>query len=170
MKHATEAWEIAGHYRLRRDVFCSEQGIFVGNDIDDADQTALPIVALTCILGAPDQVIGTVRIHQTAPGHWHGSRLAVQQGFRRLAGLGAELIRTAVGTARTIGAERFLAHVQPQNVPLFERLHWTSLTEINLHGRSHHLMQVDLSQYAPCQAPQKRLVLTERTTSAKAAA
>jgi putative N-acetyltransferase (TIGR04045 family) len=158
LKHAAEAWEIAGHFRLRRDVFCLEQGIFAGDDRDDADRTALPIVALTCLLGAPDQVIGTVRIHQTAPGHWQGSRLAVQRGFRRLGGLGAGLIAMAVGTARAYGAERFIAHVQPQNVQLFQRLHWTDLAEIDLHGRPHHLMQADLTFYPPYRLPQTRWV------------
>jgi putative N-acetyltransferase (TIGR04045 family) len=107
-----------------------------------------------------------VRIHETAPGHWQGSRLAVQQGFRRLGGLGAELIRAAVGTARALGAERFRAHVQPQNMPLFERMHWTRLAEIHLHGRLHHLMQVDLSRYRPVSAPNTRLVLNERPLAA----
>jgi putative N-acetyltransferase (TIGR04045 family) len=160
--HAREAWEIAGHFRLRHQVFCIEQGIFAGDDRDDIDDVALPIVALTCVLGAPDQVVGTVRIHQSAPGHWHGSRLAVQTGFRRLGGLGAALIRTAVGTARGAGATQFRAHVQPQNVPLFQRLFWISLAEVDLHGRPHHLMQVDLSRYAPCYGSATHLVLNAR--------
>jgi putative N-acetyltransferase (TIGR04045 family) len=83
-----------------------------------------------------------------------------------LGGLGAELTRAAVGTARALGAERFRAHVQPQNVPLFERMHWTSLAEIHLHGRLHYLMQVDLLRYAPVSSPHTRLVLNERRLAA----
>jgi putative N-acetyltransferase (TIGR04045 family) len=165
IKRATEAWETAGHFRLRRDVFCLEQGIFAGDDIDEADRTAIPIVALACVLGAADQVVGTVRIQQSEPGHWHGSRLAVQRGFRRLGGLGVELIRAAVGTAKAHGAQRFLAHVQPQNVALFERLHWVSLAEINLHGRPHQLMRVDLDRYAPAPVAHTRLVVPIRAAA-----
>jgi hypothetical protein len=52
--------------------------------------------------------------------------------------------------------------VQPQNVPLFQRLFWISLAEVDLHGRPHHLMQVDLSRYAPCYGSATHLVLNAR--------
>ena len=159
VRRASAAWERAGHFQLRRDVFCTEQGIFQGDDRDDADATAIAIVALSCLLGAPDHVVGTVRIVETSPGEWHGSRLAVQRGFRRLGGLGIALIRSAVSVANANGAQRFRAHVQPQNVTLFERLHWHTLEQIEIHGRPHHLMQVDLSQYPPCDLPETRMVV-----------
>jgi hypothetical protein len=37
--------------------------------------------------------------------------------------------------------------VQLQNVTLFEKLHWTRLAEVELHGRAHALMQADLAFY-----------------------
>lgn len=146
--------ELAAHFRLRRAVFCEEQGIFAHCDRDALDGTALAIVALDllAVAGPPDggEVVGTVRIHGAAePGLWRGSRLAVARAHRRVAHLGTELIRVAVGTAHARGARRFLAHVQAQNVPLFERLHWCSLAELDLHGRPHHEMEADLAHYPP---------------------
>ncbi len=155
---ATEAWERAGHFRLRQAVFCVEQGIFADSDIDGADATALPIVAQGCVLGSADQVVGTVRIHERAPGGWWGSRLAVHRDFRRVSGLGAALIQMAVCTATARGCVEFRAEVQVQNVALFERLHWTSLGAVERHGRPHHLMQADLAQYAPATATESRLL------------
>jgi putative N-acetyltransferase (TIGR04045 family) len=147
---AAEPWERAGHARLRREVFCGEQGIFRDDDRDALDGVALPLVAVAMVMNMPDQVVGTVRIHEAEAGLWYGSRLAVHRDFRRLAFLGSGLIGLAVGTARARGCIRFLAHVQAANVPLFERLHWRSLEPLTLHGRPHHLMQADLAQYPPC--------------------
>jgi hypothetical protein len=42
-----------------------------------------------------------------------------------------------------------LATVQIQNVRFFERLHWHSLNELEIRGVRHHLMEADLSYYAP---------------------
>jgi putative N-acetyltransferase (TIGR04045 family) len=148
-KLATETWEIAAHHRLRRAVFCAEQAIFPEDDRDGIDDTATRIVAFSCMGGGPDEVVGTVRIHQAEPGLWWGSRLAVAAAHRKVGRLGAELIRLAVCTAHARGCECFLAHVQSQNVPLFRRLHWQSESEILLHGRPHHVMRADLAHYAP---------------------
>ncbi|WP_428375656.1 MSMEG_0567/Sll0786 family nitrogen starvation N-acetyltransferase [Lichenicoccus sp.] len=149
VKLACEAWERHGHDRLRRAIFCDEQGIFAGDDRDGIDEVATPIVALSCIAGAADGVVGVVRIHQPEPGLWWGSRLGVHRHFRRIGSIGAELVRLAVCTASARGCERFLAHVQTQNVAFFERLHWHSLDAVMLHGRPHHLMQADLVRYLP---------------------
>jgi putative N-acetyltransferase (TIGR04045 family) len=148
---ATEAWEQASYARLRRQVFCIEQGIFAGDDRDAVDAFALPIIAVAIVIGIPD-VVGTVRIHEAEKRLWWGSRLTVHREFRRQAGLGAGLISLAVGTAQARGCDRFLAHVQAQNVPLFERLHWRRLAPVILHGRPHLLMEAGLAHYPPCPA------------------
>jgi len=150
IKHATERWERRDAARLRRSVFCTEQGLFEGSDADAIDRIATLIVAVSCVFGMPEQVVGTVRIHETQPGVWHGSRLAVHADYRGIALLGSELIRMAVSTAHGRGAHQFLAQVQTQNVSLFRRLHWQSLGEISLHGRLHHTMQASLYHYPPC--------------------
>ncbi|HUH84776.1 MAG TPA: MSMEG_0567/Sll0786 family nitrogen starvation N-acetyltransferase [Stellaceae bacterium] len=148
---ATESWERASYARLRRQVFCLEQGIFQNDDRDAVDEIALPIIAVAIVIGIPD-VVGTVRIHEVEPRLWWGSRLTVHRDFRRQAGLGPGLISLAVGTAQARGCDRFLAHVQAQNVPLFERLHWRTLAPVMLHGCAHALMEADLAHYPPCLA------------------
>ncbi|MDM0042579.1 GNAT family N-acetyltransferase [Variovorax sp. J22G21] len=150
VREAAQAWERDGAYVLRRAVFCIEQGIFTGDDRDAIDDTAQLLVAMSCIGGMPDQVVGTVRIHSPAPGLWWGSRLAVHPAFRSQGHLGATLIRLAVSRAHAQGCETFLAHVQSQNVPLFRKLGWHSLGELAIHGRAHTEMQADLGRYPPC--------------------
>ncbi|OZI63576.1 MSMEG_0567/Sll0786 family nitrogen starvation N-acetyltransferase [Bordetella genomosp. 11] len=149
IKHATQAWERAGAFQLRRDVFCEEQGIFDGDDRDAIDGHAHLLVALACVGGMPEEVAGTVRIHLDDRGRWWGSRLAVRGDFRRHGSLGAALIRLAVCSASAIGCHTFLAHVQRQNVPLFRRLHWRALEDVALRGRPHTLMRADLDAYPP---------------------
>ncbi|MEV4779054.1 MSMEG_0567/Sll0786 family nitrogen starvation N-acetyltransferase [Burkholderia sp. LMU1-1-1.1] len=145
IKLATSDAERQAALRLRHTVFCGEQGLFDGDDIDDIDATALTLVA---IAGA-GEVAGTVRIHHAAGGVWWGSRLAVARPARRQAAVGSGLIRLAVGSARALGCTTFLAHVQEQNVAMFEQLHWRSLGPLELHGRVHHLMRADLGFYPP---------------------
>jgi putative N-acetyltransferase (TIGR04045 family) len=147
VKVASEHWEMREAACLRRAVFCVEQKLFERDDRDSIDHLATVIVALSCVSGMPEQVVGTVRIHEAEPGHWQGSRLAVHADYRRVALLGTELVQLAVGIARRRGARRFTAQVQAQNVPLFRRLHWTTLEEITLLGRQHHRMEASLSHY-----------------------
>jgi len=158
IKWAASAWEREQAHALRRAVFCIEQGIFLGDDRDAIDAQAQAIVAVSCVGGAPDEVVGTVRIHEESPGLWWGSRLAVHAAFRHHGRIGATLIRLAVSSAHARGAETFLAHVQSQNVALFERLNWRTLKAQTLHGRAHHLMQADLAAYPPCHTPDSGFV------------
>lgn len=167
VKLATSEQERQATYALRRAVFCAEQGLFDGDDLDAIDAIALPLAAVLLGDDADDvnnqdaagahgdsgAVVGTVRIHQTQPGLWYGSRLAVARHARRIGSVGSGLIKLAVGTANARGCESFLAQVQSQNVPLFQRLHWASLAEIDVHGRPHHLMQADLAYYPPIHDP-----------------
>ncbi|GGC05771.1 hypothetical protein GCM10007205_13590 [Oxalicibacterium flavum] len=161
IKLATAQHEIDATRAIRRAVFCDEQGIFDGDDIDATDRIATPIAAL---LQSPagDEVVGTVRIHQPEPGLWYGSRLAVARHARRIGSVGSGLIRLAVCTANARGCHTFLAQVQAQNVPLFERLHWHSLQQMDIHGRPHHLMQADLAHYPPIHDGETGFVLFNR--------
>ena len=149
IRFAGTAWERAGAARLRRQVFCAEQGLFDGNDRDAIDDRAIPLVALSTLAGELDQVVGTVRIHEDEPGQWWGSRLAVAASHRRVGTLGPALIRLAVSSAHAMGCRRFHAFVQAQNELLFRRLHWQRLDELDLHGMPHALMQADLAHYPP---------------------
>lgn len=149
VKQASEAWERAATATLRREVFCSEQGLFEDDDRDAIDITAIPLAAISFNCGMPDRVVGTVRIHSPTPRQWFGSRLAVATSHRRSGRLGVNLIRLAVGHANALGCDTFLAHVQERNITLFKRLHWHTIDTLTLHGHPHHLMQADLEHYPP---------------------
>jgi putative N-acetyltransferase (TIGR04045 family) len=158
---ADGAWMQAEARALRRQVFCAEQGLFGDDDHDAVDDlpSTRSLVALACWGGQPDAVLGTVRIHEAAPGLWWGSRLAVRRDWRRHAQLGTGLIRLAVGSAHALGCSEFLAHVQAQNVALFERLRWQVLDRMQVHDRPHALMRAGLAAYPPCHRPYTGYVL-----------
>ena len=162
VKRAIEPWERAGSERLRREVFCHEQKLFVGSDRDAIDTDAIAIVAVTALAGTPNDVIGTVRIHEAESGIWHGSRLAVDKTYRGIGSLGPSLIQTAVGSARARGCVRFLATVQSQNESLFRRLHWQRIDDRVLHGVPHVFMQADLDYYPPVEATASFLIMTRK--------
>jgi putative N-acetyltransferase (TIGR04045 family) len=166
IKWAVTAWEREQAHALRRAVFVVEQRIFIGDDRDAIDARARLLVAVSCVGGAPDEVVGTVRIHEAEPGLWWGSRLAVDAAFRSHGRIGATLIRLAVTSARGCGCRVFLAHVQSQNVAMFERLHWQRLGAQMLHGRPHELMRADLAEYPPDLEPERGLVTRAVTTRA----
>ncbi|MBY5316194.1 histone acetyltransferase [Rhizobium leguminosarum] len=154
VKFATSAWERSQAHALRRAVFCEEQQIFEGDDRDAIDDHAIPIVALSMLGIAADQLVGTVRIHQAEPGLWWGSRLAVHQDFRKIGALGATLIKLAVSSANAIGCHTFFANVQVQNGLLFRRLHWDVIEEFEVYGKPHLRMKADLAYYPPCATPE----------------
>ena len=166
IRQATQPWEIGGAASLRHRTFVTEQGIFPDHDRDAVDKVALPLVAISTMASEADEVVGTVRIHETDPGVWWGSRLAVAPGYRRVGRLGAELIRLAVGTAHAQGAKLFLAYVQAQNVPLFEKLHWQSLGAQDLHGHPHMKMRADLDAYPPIVDPARGWMALTRKRAA----
>ena len=67
--------------------------------------------------------------------------------FRRSA---SSLIRLAVCSAHARGCRRFLAHVQAQNAPMFQRLHWrhdrgdgAARASASLHARRPHPLSAD---------------------------
>jgi putative N-acetyltransferase (TIGR04045 family) len=140
--------ERAAYFALRRSIFCLEQGLFAGDDRDEWDEVANPIV---CLHGADAHadVVGVVRIWESSAGDWWGGRLGVDAQFRTAATVGRRLVQTAVGTARAWGARRFRATVQRANVPFFRRLRWRTLEEVELHQQPHHLMEADLAWYLP---------------------
>jgi putative N-acetyltransferase (TIGR04045 family) len=161
---ASDPWMEREALALRRQVFCEEQRVFVLDDLDEIDRhepSTRSLVALTCLAGEADEVIGTVRIHQAAPGVWWGSRLAVRADWRQHKRLGSSLIRLAVSSAHALGCDEFLAHVQEQNVPLFQRLNWELLDMRELHGRMHGWMRASLAHYPPCPTPYAGFVLTQ---------
>jgi putative N-acetyltransferase (TIGR04045 family) len=140
---------LEGYWQLRRAIFCEEQHLFEASDRDDLDATSYPIAAVHHGESHGGQVVGVVRILETAPRLWYGGRLGVQHDFRRHNQIGKGLIWKAVTTAHGWGCERFLATVQIQNVRFFQRLHWRSIEELEIRGIRHHRMEADLAYYAP---------------------
>ena len=154
VKFAASRWEREGAYALRRQVFCDEQGLF-GQTIATRSMITRSRSSLCrCSASRRDQVVGTVRIHEDEPGLWRGSRLAVAREYRRIGAIGATLIRLAVSSAHAMGCRTFLAHVQAQNAPLFQQMHWETMAEVELHGRPHMRMRADLDFYPPCHTPE----------------
>lgn len=144
-KLAASPQEYDAYFRLRQTIFCVEQGLFQGSDIDELDQLAYAIVALAT--SRPYPVVGIVRIYEPEPGIWYGGRLGVHCDYRKERQIGRGLIYKAVTTAHTWGCQRFLATVQRQNVSFFRRLHWHSLEELTICNLSHHLMEAELEHY-----------------------
>jgi putative N-acetyltransferase (TIGR04045 family) len=140
---ARAAAEVQAYFELRRQIFCEEQGLFL-DDRDAVDKRAYPIV---CVYEG--RVVGVVRIWEEAPGEWWGGRLGVERDHRAVGAIGRWLVEAAVGTARAWGARRFRATVQRGNVSFFRRLRWLTVSELELHGQPHHLMEAALERYPP---------------------
>lgn len=125
---AGTAAERDAHFRIRHQVFVVEQGLFRdpeaagGGDADghDRDPATIHVVGL-----AGGVICGTVRLYPQpgTPGRWQGDRLAVLAGHRHL-GLGAPLVRFAVGAAGMHGGREMEAYIQPGNVAFFRWLGW----------------------------------------------
>jgi putative N-acetyltransferase (TIGR04045 family) len=131
---------IRAHRALRHTAFVAEQGLFDGHDLDEADASSGTLVLVA--RDASGQVVGGVRVHphpdHAGLGWWHGSRLVVAPGAPPNAA--PTLVRAATATARSLGALRFDATVQPMARRLFERLGWTVLATVDVRGRDHLLM------------------------------
>jgi putative N-acetyltransferase (TIGR04045 family) len=165
IKLAREAWEFDEHARLRREVFVREQRLFVGDDRDEHDARALPIVAVDYVMNMPYRVVGTVRVSPAERGLWFGSRLAIERAYRTTHGLGSGLVARAVGTAKARGCRRFEAMVQAQNVAFFRRLRFEPLEELVLFGAPHVRMRADLAAYPACGDDEPAGVIRTRRAS-----
>lgn len=162
IKWATLPWEVEQAHALRRRVFCDEQRLFDHDDRDATDDHACLLVALGSYGGWHQQVVGTVRIHQEGEGVWYGSRLAVDPAFRSQGQLGSTLIRLAVSSAHALGCQCFMATVQKQNEPLFQRLKWATCEYKEIFGQVHAVMEANLAAYPPCHTPNSGFVLRAR--------
>lgn len=120
LKIAESEEEIKEYREVRRAVFVNEQGIFDGEDSDEYDPIAVPIIAVEAESG---KVAGVVRCYPVENGDWIGGRLAVLPEFRGR--LGALLVRKAMEEVQSRGCRTFYARIQEQNVKFFERLGWS---------------------------------------------
>ncbi len=161
--------QLHAYFKTRKAIFCDEQKLFKTSDFDAKDKQAIPIIAVNHYLGAPDDVIGVVRIYEEREREWFGGRLGVDKAYRSFSkfvcpnlfkqqnkisalykmSVAAGLIYRAVSLANYIGCDKFSAYVQEKNVKLFKRLHWHVIEEVQLHGTKHFLMEADLEAYPP---------------------
>jgi putative N-acetyltransferase (TIGR04045 family) len=139
--------ERALHLAIRHAVFVEEQGLFSGSEADERDQDPATLHVLGFWTGV---AAGAVRLYPLAePGRWKGDRLAVLPSFRKH-GIGAPLVRFAVGTASRLGGFVMVAQIQPANVPFFERLGWYRVGDPAPYvGRLHQQMAIDLQPGSP---------------------
>ena len=157
--------DLEAYFNLRQAIFCEEQGLFEERDQDPLDAYAYPIIAIDQGAAPANRVVGVVRIYEDRPRCWYGGRLGVHPRYRQVGRIGKGLIVKAVTTAHGWGCDRFLATVQLQNVRFFQRLHWTSLQEIDLCDRPHHLMEADLAFYPPGHDPRPVNLSRDRKVS-----
>jgi putative N-acetyltransferase (TIGR04045 family) len=140
---AATADELEMHYRIRHEVFVGEQELFRGTDRDGHDDGAETVHVLAFLGGEP---VGTVRLFPLDAGgdQWQGDRLAVVRSAR-IHGLGRPLVRFAVATAGERGGREMIAHIQLQNVALFERIGWHKNGDVETYvGVAHQPMAIDL--------------------------
>ena len=147
---ATEA-ERCAHFRIRRQVFVIEQGLFGGSYGDDTDAHDDDPATIHVIGRADETICGTVRLYPLGPeagagGRWKGDRLAVLASYRHV-GLGAPLVRFAVSAAGRLGGREMEAFIQPANVAFFRWLGWRRAGDlVDYAGIPHQRMLIDLTR------------------------
>lgn len=140
--------EIATHYRIRHQVFVTEQGLFAESDRDEHDADPAVWHTIGYVDGEPAGTVRFYRIPPVNPGEvlWKGDRLTVLPEFRRH-GLGAPLVRFAVATGGQVGGDRMIATIQEANTIFFERLGWTRDGGVyNYVGAPHQNVWIELSR------------------------
>jgi putative N-acetyltransferase (TIGR04045 family) len=152
---AAEA-ERCAHFRIRHQVFVIERGLFGGTGGDDTDERDVDPATIHVIGQADETICGTVRLYPVGPGgRWKGDRLAVLASYRHL-GLGAPLVRFAVGSAARLGGREMEAFIQPANVAFFRWLGWRPAGGlVDYAGIPHQRMLIDLTA-APGWSPTPR--------------
>lgn len=145
-KIAENEKEIEGYFRLRHDVFVTEQKIFSETDVDEYDTDPFHRVIHIVSVKVPDrEIVGAVRCYRIEGDTWVGGRLSAAPGYRN-GRVGAGLVKFAVQTMKSGDCKKFLAHVQPQNVRFFIRLGWTPIgVPETYQGMPHQLMEADLT-------------------------
>ena len=110
LKVARTTNEINEYYKIRKDVFVKEQGVFSNSDIDKHDKDSIPIIATY-----DSQIVGAVRCYPKTSKTWFGGRLAVTKEFRKYK-VGILLVQKAVEIMNNHSdAETFFATIQLQN-------------------------------------------------------
>jgi predicted GNAT family N-acyltransferase len=105
--------EMAQLLKLRRDVFCREQGVPEREELDGRDGEGIHLVAV-----AGDEVLATCRLLFIGP-TVQFSRLAVRVSARRR-GIATRLLALADAETRAGGGRRLVLHAQTYTRSLYE--------------------------------------------------
>ena len=150
-----DAAAVTAYRALRNREFVEAQALFAGSDLDDAD--ADPRTVVLVARDTDGTVVGGVRLSPAVDGPdlgwWRGSRLVVSAAGR---GAGPALVRAACARAENEGALRFDATVQRRYRPLFARLGWESVREVEVAGTPHVLMRWPVRRIAALAAATKQ--------------
>ena len=114
VRRARDGGELAAALVLRHDVFCTEQGVPVQEELDGRDGEGIHLVAL-----GDGALLGTCRlviVGRTA----QFSRLAVRADARRR-GIATALLAAADQETLTAGADRLVLHAQTYAQALYEQ-------------------------------------------------
>ncbi|MEZ4546636.1 MAG: hypothetical protein R3B51_02460 [Thermodesulfobacteriota bacterium] len=127
-KIAGDEKELEDYFRLRREVFVSEQGIFSETDVDEFDADPFHKVIHIVSVKLPErEVVGAVECYRIEGDTWVGGRLSARSRVpERARRHGAREVRRAddEGHGRV---PKVPSYVQPQNVRFFQRLGWTPI-------------------------------------------
>ncbi|NOX33029.1 MAG: MSMEG_0568 family radical SAM protein [Deltaproteobacteria bacterium] len=138
---ARNRFEKSEAFKIRKEIFVHEQGLFNQSDMDENDPGSIHLVARQ-----KEKIIGTVRIYieDTLSDHWIGGRLAVKKEFRTTRA-GSALVKEAMKRVKKKGCRLFTAHIQEKNIPFFLKLGWKPMEPVKPHfGHPHQKMQANL--------------------------
>ena len=122
MREARTQDEVEAALRLRRDVFCEEQGVPLAAEQDGRDDEALHLLVLE-----RGTLVGTCRLLVSGAVARLG-RMAVAVE-RRGAGVGTTLLQEAERAVRAAGSERIRLHAQLHSRGVYDRAGYEALGE-----------------------------------------
>ena len=139
MREARTREEVAAALRLRRRVFCEEQGVDPAADQDGRDDEALHVVAFE-----GQRLVGTCRL-LVANGVARLGRMAVEPDARGQ-GVGAAILVEGERVALAAGANAMRLHAQVAALTLYARAGYEPEGEAFLEeGIEHRTMQRSLA-------------------------
>ncbi|QKM65007.1 GNAT family N-acetyltransferase [Polynucleobacter tropicus] len=103
-------------FKVRHEVFILEQKVPEDLEIDEFDPAAFHVLAYS-----DNTCIGTARLHINNEGFGQIGRMAVLPSFRNK-GLGREIMKALIGTAKSKGISSLTLHAQVSAIPFYEKL------------------------------------------------
>ena len=103
-------------YQVRREVFILEQKVPEDLEIDEFDPVALHALAYS-----DNACIGTARLHINDDRSGQIGRMAILSSFRNQ-GLGRQIMKVLIGTAKSSGATSLILQAQVSSIPVYEKI------------------------------------------------